>query len=193
MVPISQLGGSSSSSSTSPPDDLGARLSVAEGRTLSAEQDIQELRSQLEDLSVLLQNLCQDFDHLIHEHLIPIQSRGERSCQQCHVVQTSTALLLGSIFPDLGQILRQWGGSTSSNSGSSDSDELPSPSSSIPPLNTPSSDSDEEEYYPAPRTADVSPILEEAGSLNVSFRSVGEGRDDVWEVLNGGGVREDSV
>src|SRR5579864_8489942 len=170
MVPISQLGGSSSSSSTSPPDDLGAHLSVTEGRTLSAERDVRELRSQLEDLSVLLRNLRQDFNHLIQEHLIPIQSHGEPSCQQCHVVRTSTALLLGSIFPDLGRILHPRGGSTSSNSGSSDSDELPSPSSSIPPLDTPSSDSDEEEYYPAPRTADVSPILEETGSTNVSFR-----------------------
>src|SRR5579864_8444446 len=182
MVPISQLGDSSSSSSTSPPDDLGARLSVTEGRTLSAEQDVRELRSQLEDLSVLLRNLRQDFDHLIQEHLIPIQSRGERSCQQCHVVRTSTALLLGSIFPDLGRILRHRGGSTSSDSKSSDSDELPTPPSSIPPLDTPSSNSDEEEYYPAPRTTDVSPILEEAGSSNVSFRSVGEGGDNIWEV-----------
>ena len=192
-MPISQLGGSSSSSSTSPPDDLGARLSVTEGRTLGAERDVRELRSQLEELSVLLQNLRQDFDHLIQEHLIPIQSRGERSCQQCHVVRTSTALLLGSIFPDLGRILRLRGGSTPSDSGSSDQDELPSPSSSIPPLDTPSSDSDEEEYYPAPRTTDVSPVLEETGSSNVSFGSIGEGGDDVWEVLNGGGVREDSV
>src|SRR5579864_4745165 len=110
MVPISQLGGSSSSSSTSPPDDLGARLSITEGRALSAEQDVRELRSQLEDLSVLLRNLCQDFDHLIQEHLIPIQSCGERSCQQCHVVQTSTTLLLGMNTPPKGRInfLRLW-------------------------------------------------------------------------------------
>src|SRR5579864_4253132 len=192
MVPISQLGTSSTSSSSSP-DNLGGRVTSAEIRSLSTERELRELRSQFEELSVLLQNLCQDFDNLIQEHLIPIQSRGERSCQQCHVVRTSTALLLGSIFPDLGRILHRGGGSASSDSGSSDSDELHSPSSSIPPLNTPSSNLDEEEYYPALRTTDVSPILEEAGSLNVSFRSVGEGGDDVWEVLTGGGVREDSV
>ena len=156
---------------------------MTEIRSLSTERDVQELHSQFEELSVLLCNLCQDFDHLIQDHLVPIQSHGKHSCQQCHVVQTSTALLLGSIFLDLGRILCRGGGSSPSNSGSSDSDELPSPSSSIPPLNTPSSDLDEEEYYPAPRMTDVSPILEEAGSSNVSFRSIGEGGDDVWEVL----------
>src|SRR5579864_1918272 len=109
MVPVSQLGTSSSSSSSSP-DDLGGRVTSPEIRSLSAELGLQELCSQFEELSVLLRNLRQDFDHLIREHLIPIQSRGERSCQQCHVVRTSTALLLGSIFLDLGRILHPRGG-----------------------------------------------------------------------------------
>ena len=54
-----------------------ARLDLVESRALSAERDVRELRSQFDELSVLLRNLRQDFDHLIRDHLIPIQSRGE--------------------------------------------------------------------------------------------------------------------
>src|SRR5579864_7073293 len=192
-MPISQLGESTPSSSSSTSEGRMARLDLVESRALSAERDVRELRSQFDELSVLLRNLRQDFDQLIQDHLIPLQARGERSCQQCHIVRTSTALLLGSLFPDLGSLLQRRGGLFPRLSGSESSSEPTSPSSSLPTLDTPSSDSHDEEYYPAPRTTNVSPILKEAGSSNVSFRSVGDGGSEVWEVLNGGGARADSV
>jgi hypothetical protein len=168
-------------------------MDTLEDQHLLNDLAVRELRSQLETTSASLDTLRKDFDHLIREHLVPIQSPVGAECSHCRIVELSYAVLIRSLFPNLGRILATGRIDAPILPGFEGGDERSSPSSSLPTLDSPSPCSDGEEYFSPPIAPNVSPIESEAESSDGSSgedESAGEG---VWEVLGGGGVREDSV
>jgi hypothetical protein len=168
-------------------------MGAMELRQLAEERQMQDLRVSLNAVSANLASLRGDFDHLIEHHLAPTQSSIPQEIICSHDRQHLYAMLFSELFPNLGRVFATGRVNSPVSAGFTGGDERSSPSSSLPTLDSPSPCTDEEEYFPAPNTTEVSPVVQDSESADASSgddESVGEG---VWEILGGGGIREDSV
>src|SRR6202789_305675 len=191
--------------------DLRAQI---EGQGVSVDtlysSHLPDVQSQLEQLSVKFGTLQHDFDHFINEHYLPLQAAVSLFSSLCHPSSIPPPCQCHNQARGLGLFNKRFPGFNTLSQesqiillervsskpifrpatpepGSSPS----SPSFSIPPLKSCSSDSDDEAFQDA--SSNLLPI-EEGGSG--SDEAEVDSEDDgvsVWEGMCAGGVREDSL
>jgi hypothetical protein len=161
------------------------RTSQAQGSKNSARLD--NIESAFDSLSVTVNTLRKDFDHLINEHLVPSQLPfSSRASCACFLQSSAEAGLLNGEFAGLGRmgtfgriLLIPISGSPASFSPA-DSPSLATPSSPGLEALTPDSDGETIPIQPS-LPADLQAIIEQdEDSVEASEGSSG-GREGVWE------------